>query len=501
MASTEQKLSFWAMVAFVVGSMVGAGVFSLPATFGRSTGVAGALIAWTIAGSGMLMLAFVFQTLAARKPDLDAGVFIYAQEGFGNYMGFISGFGFWAGSCVGNVSYFVLIKSTLGAFFPIFGDGNTIAAVLFASVLLWAYHFLILRGVKGAAAINTIVTVAKVVPLVVFIGVVIWAFNSDTFSMNMFSYNIVDNLKADLAGLEKYGFVGHAEMLIETVPSESLFTQVRNTMLVTVFVFLGIEGASVYSRLAKRREDVGSATVLGFLGVMALFVMVTLLSYGVMSRQELAALRQPSVAGVMEHLLGRPGAIFISVGLIVSVMGAYLSWALLAAEVLFSVAKSGSVPARFSKENSAGVPANAMWLTSILIQIFLMVTLFTDYAFMLALELTSALSLIPYFFVGAYGYKLALTRETYDINPGARNKDLTIAAIGTFYALLMLYAGGLKYILLSALIYAPGSYLFIMARREQGVNVFTGSERTVFLVVVAAAAVAAYFLATGIITI
>ena len=501
MASTEQKLSFWAMVAFVVGSMVGAGVFSLPATFGRSTGVAGALIAWTIAGSGMLMLAFVFQTLAARKPDLDAGVFIYAQEGFGNYMGFISGFGFWAGSCVGNVSYFVLIKSTLGAFFPIFGDGNTITAVLFASVLLWGYHFLILRGVKGAAAINTIVTVAKVVPLVVFIGVVIWAFNSDTFSMNMFSYNIVDNLKADLAGLEKYGFVGHAEMLIETVPAESLFTQVRNTMLVTVFVFLGIEGASVYSRLAKRREDVGSATVLGFLGVMALFVMVTLLSYGVMSRQELAALRQPSVAGVMEHLLGRPGAIFISVGLIVSVMGAYLSWALLAAEVLFSVAKSGSVPAAFSKENSEGVPANAMWLTSILIQVFLVVTLFTEYAFMLALELTSALSLIPYFFVGAYGYKLALSRETYDINPGARNKDLAIAALGTLYSLLMLYAGGLKYILLSALIYAPGSYLFIMARREQGVNVFTGSERTVFLGVVAAAAVAAYCLATGIITI
>ena len=69
MASSSQKLSLWALIALVVGSMIGAGVFSLPATFGRATGVMGAIIAWSIAGGGMLMLAFVFQSLAARKPD------------------------------------------------------------------------------------------------------------------------------------------------------------------------------------------------------------------------------------------------------------------------------------------------------------------------------------------------------------------------------------------------------------------------------------------------
>ena len=77
------KLTFRTMVAMVVGSMVGAGVFSLPARFGVETGVAGALIAWTIAGTGMLTLAFVFQTLAVRKPNLDAGVYAYAKAGFG----------------------------------------------------------------------------------------------------------------------------------------------------------------------------------------------------------------------------------------------------------------------------------------------------------------------------------------------------------------------------------------------------------------------------------
>jgi len=132
---SAQKFSLPVLTAMVVGSMVGAGIFSLPQTFGRVTGVYGGLLAWVIAGVGMLMLALVFQTLAQRKPDLDAGVYAYAKAGFGNYWGFLSALGYWAGSCIGNVSYFVLIKSTLGAFFPIFGDGNTIQAVAVSHIV------------------------------------------------------------------------------------------------------------------------------------------------------------------------------------------------------------------------------------------------------------------------------------------------------------------------------------------------------------------------------
>ncbi|MFG2608884.1 amino acid permease [Streptomyces anulatus] len=74
------KLTLLTLTAMVVGSMVGAGVFSLPRRFAQETGVAGALIAWAVAGTGMLMLAFVFQTLAVRRPDLDAGVYAYATK-------------------------------------------------------------------------------------------------------------------------------------------------------------------------------------------------------------------------------------------------------------------------------------------------------------------------------------------------------------------------------------------------------------------------------------
>jgi len=115
-AEQTQKFSLFALTSMVVGSMVGAGIFSLPRAFATATGPFGAIIAWTISAAGMYTLARVFQALAERKPDLDAGVYAYAKAGFGDYLGFLSAFGYFASACPRNTFYWVLIKSTLGAF-------------------------------------------------------------------------------------------------------------------------------------------------------------------------------------------------------------------------------------------------------------------------------------------------------------------------------------------------------------------------------------------------
>ena len=470
----KQTISVWALTALVVGSMVGAGIFTLPAAFGRATGVVGGLIAWAIAGVGMLMLAFVFQNLAQRRPDLDSGVFIYAKAGFGHYIGFLAALAFWASTCVGNVSYFVLIKSTLGTFFPIFGDGNTVQAVAVSSVIIWLFHFMILRGVQQATGLNTIVTIAKIVPILVFVFILLFAFNPDVFMANLF-------------GGEGY--------------SEPLWQQVRSTMLVTVFVFIGIEGASIYSRYAEKRSDVGVATVLGFVGVLCLLILVTVLPFGLLPRAELAALRNPSMAGALEVVVGRWGNIFVSIGLIISVLGAYLAWTLFAAEVPFMAAKSNLMPNFLNHENAQKVPSRSLWMTNIVVQSFLIITLFAQNAFTLALELTSAMSLIPYLLVAAYALKLALTRETYEQDASRRIPEMIISLVATAYAILMLVAGGLEKLLLAALILAPGTILFFLARREQNSRVFGFWELVVFTVTVIAALTALYGFATGRITI
>ena len=88
-----QKFSLFALTSMVVGSMVGAGIFSLPRAFSTATGPFGAIIAWVIAAGGMYTLARVFQALAERKPDLDAGIYAYAKAGFGDYLGSMTAFG------------------------------------------------------------------------------------------------------------------------------------------------------------------------------------------------------------------------------------------------------------------------------------------------------------------------------------------------------------------------------------------------------------------------
>ena len=473
--SKDQQLSLGALIALVVGSMIGSGIFALPSAFGRSTGVAGALIAWTIAGAGMLMLAFVFQTLSRRRPDLDAGIYAYAKAGFGNYLGFASAVGYWIGCCLADTACLILIKATLGQFFPAFGDGTTVLAIVSATVVLWGVHFLVLRGVKSAAALNTIATVAKIVPIVVFIVVAIVGFRADIFAWNFF---------------------GGEERSLTSVAN-----QARSTMLVTVFVFVGIEGASVYSRYAKRRQDVGLATVLGFLGVLCLLILVTILSYGVLLRPDLAALPTPAMAGVMEALVGSWGLIFISVGLLISILGNYLAWSLLAAEVLHSAAKNQTMPAFLARENKNRVPAAALWLSNTVIQVFLLVTWFAEYAFTLALKMTSSMTLMPYLLVAAYGLKLAWTGETYVVDGRAHDRgrtgDWVRGAIATVYAAGMIYAGGLKFLLLSAVLYAPGTLLYLVARREQRERIFTRPELGVFVVVAVAAVAAVVALASG----
>ncbi|WP_395308211.1 basic amino acid/polyamine antiporter [Mycobacterium sp. AMU20-3851] len=473
--SSDQKVSLPTLTAMVIGSMIGSGVFLLPQRFGAEAGVAGALIAWTIAGAGMLMLAFVFQRLATRKPDLDAGIYAYARAGFGDYVGFNSAFGFWASACAGNTSYWVLIMTTTSALFPALGAGDTVLAVICSSIGVWLFFYLILRGVKEAAIINRIATFAKIVPILVFIVIALIAFKADVFTQNFWG------------GDGNYSWA-------------SLFEQAKGTMLITVFVFLGIEGASVYSRFARKREDVGRATVIGFLSVLAVFMLVTLSSYGVMSQSELAGVSQPSMASVLESVVGEWGSVFIRVGVILSVLGAYLAWTLMAAEILYIPAKAKDMPRFLTKENPNGAPVAALVLAGGLVQVLLVLLLFTSEALDFMLDLTAALALIPYLLAAAYALKLTITRETY----GDRRSlvpDMVISALATVYTLFLVYAAGWDHLLLSCILYAPGALLYWKARRENNLRVFTPAEAVLCAVIVAGAVAGVISLITGAIAI
>lgn len=432
----NQKLGLTMLTALVFSSMVGAGVFSLPQNMAEVAGVDAIITAWLITGIGIMLLAGCFLYLSRLKPDLDGGIYTYAREGFGDVAGFISAWGYWLCATIGVVGYLVVAFAGLGALLDtkeqvIFGNGNTLWSFIGASLVLWSVHYLVLRGVKQAALINLLATIAKALPLLAFIIMAYLVFEPTTFH---------------------YDRIG-----------ESLHTpfieQVKNTMLITLWVFTGIEGAIVLSLRARRRNDIGKATCLGVLLALTLYIAITLLALGVMSRSEVAGLANPSMAGIMAHIGGEPGRLLISLGLIVSVLASYLSWILYAAEVPYIASQHGAFPERFTQTNEHGTATNALMLTSCTIQFCLLIILFTGESYNALVLLSTSMILIPYFLVGAYLVKVAFRQQL-----GWNIKLIGIGA--SVYGLWLIYAAGLDTLLLSLLLYLPGLIMFSHTRHK-----------------------------------
>ena len=139
-----------------------------------------------------------------------------------------------------------------------------------------------------------------------------------------------------------------------------------------------------------------------------------------------------------------------------------------------------------------------MWATSIIIQLIIISTYWSNDAFALMLNLTSATTLIPYLFVALYGFMIARRGETYEIRPQERQRDTIIGGAAVAYTLFMIYASGFKFIVLSAVIFAPGTILYYIARKEQGKPVFESTrDWVIFGLLVAGAVYGVYAIATG----
>ena len=276
----------------------------------------------------------------------------------------------------------------------------------------------------------------------------------------------------------------------------SVIDQVKSTMLVTLWVFIGIESASVYSARAAKRSDVGRATIFGFVGALGLYVLVSLLATGILTQPELAGLKVPSMAGVFEPIVGSWGAALINIGLIVSAGGAFLSWSLLCAEIPYTCGRDGTFPKWFAAENANGSPKNALLATNILIQLFLVLSFFSKSAYQFFYFIASAAILPPYVLSGAYALKLALSGDGYGSGE-SRTRDVVVGAAATIYGLWLVYAAGVHYLLMCAVLFAPGIAVYLKARKERGERAFTPREAALALGIGVLAVVAAVLMLTG----
>ena len=435
----QNKLSKTALIGLVIGSMIGGGAFNILSDMGGKAGGLAIIIGWIITAVGMISLAFVFQNLTNKRPDLDGGIYSYARAGFGDFVGFSSAWGYWFAAFLGNVAYATLLMSAVGNFFPIFKGGNTLPSIIVASILLWGVHFLILRGVETAALINSIVTVAKLIPIFLAIVCMLVAFHFDTFMA---------------------GFAGMKGNIALPLNFSNIMEQVKSTMLITVWVLQVLKVLSSSLAVLKRKRRRNSYSHRTLVSISDLLLINCTRTRCYCTRSYFAIRSAFNGQLTCTHIVGPWGSTVVNIGLIISVLGAWLGWTLLAGELPFVVAKDKMFPKWFAKQNVNGAPVNSLLITNILVQLFLISMLFTESAYQFAFSLASSAILIPYAFSAFYQLKYTIQEDR------KAHVQLVIGIISSIYAIWLIYAAGVDYLLLTMLLYIPGLFVYHRVQKQ-----------------------------------
>lgn len=470
--SNKKGIGLFALIAIVVSSSIGSGIFDMSRDLANAAHPGPALIAWVIVGLGILALSLSMSNLVIRRPELE-GIFVYAEEGFGKYAGFISGWGYWLAAWLGNVAFATILMSAIGYFYPPLESGQSVLAILLASVVSWALTYIVIQGVESASVVNAVVMVCKLIPLFTFIVVSVILFKGHLFTSDFWG-NVQDNVNNGIGG--------------------SILDQIQNCIIVMVWVFVGIEGAAMLSSRARVKSDAAKATIVGVSILLVVYILASMLPYGYFSQEELAEINSPALVYIFKDMVGEWGGTFISLGLIISILGAWISWTLLPGETIFLMTKRDLLPRSWGKLNSKNSPAFALILTNVFVQIFLVTLLFTSEAYNMAYSLCTVAIMISYMFVGLYQMKYSYQ----NISDEGNTKQFIFGLVAFLFQFFAVILAGINFLLLVLIAYVPGIFFYIKAQKESGREErLTSSEMIWTIIIVGGALVSVAMLAMG----
>lgn len=434
--SNMRDLSFIALFALIFGSMMGSGVFDIPENVANKASVIGISLGWIITTIGILSLSWAFIYITNKRQDIQSGIYGYAKHGFGDYIGFNSAWGYSLNALLANASYLIYICATLGNFtvFKALGHGNTISSLCVESLLIWVVYWLIRRGIREAAILNALISAIKIVALVIIVLLFVMGFRWAQFKANF-------NLELHLG---------------------SIFEQVKSTMLVSVWDFTGIEAACIFALRAKHMQDVVKATLLGAIVVCVIDASISILPFGMLPAAQIRSLSTPSTAGILALLYGATSASIIRLAVIVSVAGALLTWTMLATNMFYLAAKDKTMPNYFAHINSNNVPVHALFISSVAVQLFVILAYFTNAVYLAMIQLATSLILLPYLFSTLFAMKLVIYQRRLDYLAGLKG------ILAVTYGIWLVYSGGLKFLVLSSVLYLIGSIFYFKARHDYG---------------------------------
>lgn len=476
------KLGLFGLLALCISAMVGSGVFDLPKNMSMEAGLTAQILSWIVTGIGIWFIAEMFVILSDVKPDLTAGLYKYAQVGFGDFAGFFSAWAYFICECAANAAYAVLVMSTLDYFFPgTFTGGNNWPSVIGASIITWLITALVLRGVEVSSKVQSVATILMLATVLTFIATVAVHFNAHTFTMNANATQAMPS--------------------VSDKPMGSVMHQLMNTMMVTLWLFGGIEGAVVMSGKARDVKQVPKATVIGFIVCLVMYALVGTLSLGVYSYGQLAKLTSPSTAYILTNLwhstIGRD---VITIALLFAVFSSWISWIQMLAELPQHAAKSeGSFPKAFARVNKEGAPAFSIIVATCVIEVIILIAHFDVSAYQMLLTIVGVMTIPPYLLSAMYLIKISRPSMTdFDSQTKhTKNTGMAIGILALLYIVFMAYSAEIKYTLISFIFYAIGIPVYMYARKQNNKRLFSKGELIFAIVIVLVALYGIFDLVKG----
>ena len=470
---TEKKgIGKGELIALIVSSCIGTGIFGITSDVSAAAAPGPAILAWIFAGLGFLMLVLSLNNLSEKRPDLEAGIFSYAGAGFGPMGEFISGWSYWLSAWLGNIAFATMLMASLGTFFPVFKGGQNVPSIIVAIIFCWLLTILVNNGVETASFVNMIGTICKVLPLIIFIIIMIVSFKGGMFTADFWGRVANNASKGTTTG--------------------SVWSQMKGTLMTLIWVFIGVEGASVMGHRAKSRSDAQQATLISYGLLVLAYVLISVLPYGVLTRAQLAGMGQPAIGHVLQMTVGNWGSILINVGLIISTIVSWLSWTMLPAETTMLVAEDKAMPKLWGNTNAKNAPTASLMITGVLQTIFLFSLLFTQKAYEFAYSLCAAAILFSYLFVGLYQMKYSREHGEWG--------QYTIGLLSAAFMFACMFLAGWQEVLLVSISFIPGFYIYYLACKENN-HKMSAAEKWVLTLILVLSVVAIWLVANGTITI
>ncbi len=407
MKSETRKVGLITATSLVVGNMIGAGIYVLPATLASYGSIS--IVGWILSALGALVLAKIFGNFSKMIVNKSGGPYTYTREGFGDFIAFLVAWGYWICIWVGNASLVVAIISALSFFFPAL-KSSPVITIAVGLCFIWTFSWINSRGVKESGRIQVITTIFKLLPLVLII----------LFGLFMF----------DVKNFPDFNLTGESNL--STIPVVATLT---------LYAFLGLECATIPAGDIKNPEKtVSRATMIGTVLTTVIYILSTVVLFGILPVDVLKDSPAP-FAEASKLMGGTYAGYIVAGGAAISAIGALNGWILISGQIPMATARDNLFPKLFKQENSKGAPAVAIVIGSLLTSIMLFMSLSKNLVeqFEVIVLLSTFTALIPYLFTSA-AYALLIIEHRFHM-PG-RIKTIVLAGLGVSYSLWALFGSG-----------------------------------------------------------